>query len=200
MKTHGQRNTRLYRIWANMKTRCYNTRDPHYKNWGARGIEVCEEWRDDFTTFRDWAKSNGYTDDLTLDRINNDGNYTPGNCRWATHAEQRENKQRPLKRIEFGGESLTISEWTKRRGLGKETIRERLKKGWTEEEALNGRPGSPRKRRSVDEIREIRKLHREGWKGSDIEKKYDLPGGTVSRIVNGHLYSGVGLDTEPQDE
>lgn len=192
MKTHGKRNTRLYRIWANMKTRCYNQKDPHYKNWGARGIRVCDEWREDFSAFYSWAMSNGYAEDLSIDRIDNDKGYSPENCRWATSEEQKENKQSPVRKISYGGETLTISEWTSRLGLGKETIRERLKKGWTEEEALFGRGTTPRKKLSEPEVREIRALHKSGWRGSDIERKFALPGGTVSRIVNGHYYKGVG--------
>lgn len=138
MIKHGLRKTRLYSIWANIKTRCFNFNDPHYERYGARGITLCEEWRDDFKAFYDWAMSNGYADDLTIDRIDGKGNYEPANCRWVTIAENNRNKAH-VRYITHNGKTQTIGQWTKELGLGKETIRERLKRGWTETEALTGK-------------------------------------------------------------
>lgn len=82
--THDMSRTRLYRIFHDIKRRCYNENDTSYENYGARGISVCEEWRKDMISFFDWALANGYEDHLSIDRRENDGNYEPSNCRWVT--------------------------------------------------------------------------------------------------------------------
>lgn len=92
--THGETHTRLYSIWLSMKNRCNNPKNKAYFYYGGKGVSVCEEWENSFESFRDWAKGNGYKSDLTLDRINPDGNYEPSNCRWATWHEQRMNQRR----------------------------------------------------------------------------------------------------------
>lgn len=135
-KSHGKQPARLYRIWSNMKNRCTNPNADNYSFYGGRGITVCDEWGDDFITFRDWAFANGYADNLTLDRINNDGNYCPENCRWETHLHQCNNTRRNHL-LTFRGETHTISEWARIVGMKVDTLERRINAyGWPVEKAL----------------------------------------------------------------
>ena len=93
-QTHGMSKTRLFTTWRNMRVRCYSEKDKRYPHYGGRGITVCDEWRDSFEAFRDWALANGYNDDLTIDRIDPDGNYEPSNCRFITRAENNKNRRK----------------------------------------------------------------------------------------------------------
>lgn len=125
---HGLHKTRLYNIWATMKKRCYNTKDEHYANYGGRGITVCDEWIHDFQAFYDWAMAYGYADDLTIDRINNDGNYEPSNCRWTTSKEQANNRRTTM-HITVNGVTKNATDWAKMIGVGRSTISRHKKQG-----------------------------------------------------------------------
>lgn len=139
-KKHGERNTRLYGIWQGMKKRCYNKTSDNYYNYGGRGIEMCAEWRYDYVKFADWAKEHGYQENLTLDRIDPNGNYTPENCRWATNKQQQRNKN-DNRIITFNNESYTLAEWAEKTGINRSTISSRIDKlGWTIETALTTPP------------------------------------------------------------
>ena len=127
-KTHGMGHTRLNYIWSNMKARCQNPNIANYQKYGARGIRVCEEWRT-FEPFMEWALENGYTDELSIDRIDPNGNYEPDNCRWVDNHVQANNKNSNVF-IEFSGEKKKVAEWAVETGINSSTILKRLRSGW----------------------------------------------------------------------
>ncbi len=133
IRTHGESSTRLFRVWTGMKNRCYNKNEPSYQNYGARGIGVCSEWLNSYEAFRDWALANGYDEnapygECTLDRIDTNGDYYPGNCRWADLTVQANNKT-TSHFIDFRGERHTIAEWSKILGIPKHIIDTGLRSG-----------------------------------------------------------------------
>lgn len=126
---HNLSRTRLYCIYNQILKRCYNKTNKDYKNYGSRGIKVCDEWNDKengILNFYNWAMENGYKDDLSIDRIDVNGNYEPNNCRWATIKEQCNNK-RNSHYITYNSETHTIAEWSEILNIGYSTIQERIK-------------------------------------------------------------------------
>jgi len=133
---HGGKGTRLYRIWQMMKNRCHNLKTPRFKDYGGRGITVCDEWKDDFRAFHDWAMANGYADHLTIDRKDNDKGYSPDNCRWTTPLVQG-NNSRHNHMITFNGETHSLSEWSRILGLSFPLLSHRINHhGWSVERAF----------------------------------------------------------------
>lgn len=131
---HGETLTRLHKIWESMIARCEYEKHPYFKDYGGRGITVCAEWHD-YLVFRKWALTHGYSDTLTIDRINNEQGYNPENCKWSTMKEQQNNR-RNNRRLTFNDVTKTITEWSEIVGINKTTIKERLNSGWTVESAL----------------------------------------------------------------
>ena len=132
----GTIGSRLYMIWNTMKQRCYVKSSTSYKRYGAKGITVCDEWRNSFYAFRDWALANGYSDELTIDRIDSRGNYEPTNCRWATYKEQANNTSKNIK-FTYNGETHTIPEWSDIVGINAMALRYRIVYAkWPLEKAL----------------------------------------------------------------
>lgn len=124
---HGWHDTRLHRIWWAMISRCTYRGDTNFRFYGGRGIKVCREWRDGFEPFRDWALAHGYSDELSIDRIDPDGNYEPSNCRWATKVEQANNK-RNSKFVTVNGRTHTVAQWCGILGVRKSAIYEAEKR------------------------------------------------------------------------
>lgn len=133
-KTHGGTGTRLYRIWQNMKARCYRESARGYENYGGRGISICQEWKDDFLSFKNWAYSNGYNESLTIDRIDVNGDYSPNNCRWVTNKEQQNNR-RDNRIYEYGRKTLTLSQWSELLGINYKTLEKRIE-NWGVDKAI----------------------------------------------------------------
>ena len=132
---HGFCGTRIYQTWANMIQRTTNDNNTEFKNYGGRGITVCQEWKDSFDVFYNWAVNNGYRDDLTIDRIDNNKGYYHENCRWITQKEQARNK-RSNHIISFNGKKMCIAEWSDLIGVSCGTLHNRIRRGWSIEKTL----------------------------------------------------------------
>ena len=135
---HGKTNTRLYNIYRGIKQRCYNKNNQAYVNYGERGIKMCDEWRNDFITFYNWSMNNGYNDDLTIDRIDVDGNYEPSNCRWVTKSVQNNNTRKTIY-LAYSGKFQTFTQWAKELNVNRNTIRQRYYRGYSDKECLLGK-------------------------------------------------------------
>ena len=187
-RTHGMRHTRVYAIWHGMKQRCLNPRADEYKWYGARGVTVCEAWQQSFELF--YADmGDPPSDDHSIERNDVNGNYEPGNCRWATDLEQM-NNMRTNVNIEYDGRTQSIAAWARELGIPRATLQFRYSRGWTTAEVINGRPKKLRtsgRKNGVDIeydgrtqsiaawARELgipeatlRRRHRQGWTAAEI--------------------------------
>lgn len=135
-ENHGETRTRLHRIWGLMKDRCLNENNKNYNRYGGRGISICTEWENSYLSFKEWAINNGYNDELTLDRIDFNGNYEPSNCRWVTIIEQQNNKRNNIY-LTHNGETKTLAQWCDIYDANRETIKRRIAKGLTFEQAFD---------------------------------------------------------------
>lgn len=201
---HGMSNTRLYKVWSGMKTRCNN---PNKANYGAKGIKVCDEWANDFEAFYNWSIANGYedyyipkkADTLTIDRIDSNGNYEPSNCQWVTFSENSKkidySHRANTTVYECEGRSLSIPKWAKELGIKEITIRRRLERGWSIEEALEMAPNPKRKIKLTEEdVKAIRASHVPYSKthgARQLATKYGITAKTVGRIIRRELWKNV---------
>jgi len=130
--SHGKANTKIYKLWTYMISRCHNPNDTCYDRYGGRGISVCDEWHD-FEQF--YADMGNCPDGMSIDRIDNDGNYEPDNCRWATIIQQANNKSSNAM-IEFNGERMSMMDWSRKLGISYPALRHRRQRGWSVERML----------------------------------------------------------------
>lgn len=133
--THHKSKTRLYKIWLDIKQRCCNPKQKVYKWYGTKGIKVCEEWKNDFIAFEKWSIENGYAENLTIDRIDNKGNYEPNNCRWVDFKTQSRNKSNTIL-IAHNGKTQCLKDWCNELGKSYPTIQNRIQNGWQPKIAL----------------------------------------------------------------
>ena len=133
--THHLSNTRLYRIYKKMIRRCYVENEPAYVNYGGRGISVCNEWRESVEEFYKWAVENGYQENLTIDRIDNDGDYCPSNCRWTTYERQSNNRRTNID-ITIDGVTRTLQEWCTIYDMPYKRVHMRIRAGWNPIDAI----------------------------------------------------------------
>lgn len=134
-RTHGESKSRLYQIYCGIKKRCYNPHATNYKDYGARGITMCDEWLNDWSAFRDWSLSNGYNDSLSIDRIDVNGNYDPQNCRWVTCVAQANNR-RTSRWITYKDETHTVAEWARLLDIPYKRLHKKLYRGMTLSEII----------------------------------------------------------------
>lgn len=140
MTAHGDSNSRLYRVFISMIDRCERKGHVQYANYGGRGIKVCEEWRHDYSAFREWALASGYDDGAahgkcTIDRIDPDGDYSPTNCRFTSMVEQNNNK-RNNRLVTIDGKTQSVTQWCRELGLNSKTVNSRIHMGWEPVDAL----------------------------------------------------------------
>jgi hypothetical protein len=197
MTTHNLSNHKLYDVWQKMVDRCYNEKNEQFKDYGGRGIEVWKDWKEDFLEFYEWCMANGYSEELSLDREDNDGHYAPYNCRFATRAEQSRNQRRNRFFTAFG-ETKCLFDWgsDKRCVVSVWALRSRMDRDWkgTFEEALTT-PQAERKKvsrnmksvvmitafgetkcmtawledeRCLVKLDSLRERYRKGWDGEKI--------------------------------
>lgn len=181
---HGGCGTRLYSIWIDMRSRCTWNKAINWHLYGGRGIKVCDEWANNFTAFRDWAMTNGYSDDLQLDRIDNDGNYEPCNCKWSTRIEQGNNR-RTCVYVTINGETKTVVEWCRINGIAVNTAFSRIERGWKAEDAVTK---SPKKRcvLSKEDVKYIKEHYIPGSKEygqKSLAKKFCVSCSTIESII-----------------
>lgn len=184
-RTHGMSKTPLFKVWSSMRERCRNPKCPQYPNYGGRGITICERWQTFEAFFQDMHE--GYAAGLMLDRIDNDGPYSPENCRWASRIVS-ENNKRSNHRLTLNNETHTIAEWARIKGLTPSALQQRIASGLTIQDALTQPPRI--RKLSAETVREIRALEGK-FSQHAIGRMYGLYQSEVRRIFRREIYAKV---------
>lgn len=201
VETVGERKSRKpeYNVWIGMLHRCANPKRYGYYRYGGRGIRVCERWQ---ASFEDFLADMGPrpSPDHSIDRIDNDGHYEPGNCRWATDAEQRRNRS-DNRVLCFRGESRCLTDWAAKLGLTDSTIQYRLDvmrwsvdRALTEPADLNARPrgeSHPSAKLTADDVTEVRRLHAAGMSISAIGRRFGVNHNSIQAIIRGRTWKHI---------
>lgn len=187
---------KIHQTWGNMIWRCYRPEHTSYKYYGDRGINVCAEWQT-FEPFYEWALVNGYADNLTIDRIDVNGNYCPENCRWVT-AQEQANNRRSNHYIEHDGEIRTVTEWAKKVGISSQALSERLSSGnWTVDEALTiskkaRKVKQPLFEKSIYQMSANRRIIKRWDSIRSASNSLNIPNSNISRALTNNRYSAGG--------
>lgn len=196
--TKEQTSSFLYSTWHGMRQRCLDKNSTSYHNYGGRGIAICKEWMNDYVSFYEWALANGATKDLTLDRIDVNGNYEPSNCRWANSYTQA-NNTRQNRFIEYNGERLTVIQWARKTGIEEGTIRARLDNyGYSVAQALGYEPykksngDRSHTRKPVNQYSLNGEFIREWASAKEASDALGISMRTIQMCVTGYYRSGGG--------
>lgn len=182
-------NYKHYTRWLKMKDRCYNPNSNAYKNYGERGITVCDEWRKNYLNFLNWTYISGYKDGLTLDRIDNNKGYSPENCKWSTRKEQQNNR-RANRKITINGVTKNLFEWVESSGLNPRTITTRIERGWNANDLLNPKIISSRKIKQLDKNLNLIKE----WESiSEASRKMNIKEPSLCQCLRGKTKTSEGF-------
>lgn len=190
-KTHGKSKDKFYQVWNGMKQRCYNVNNKNYHNYGGRGIKVCDEWLNDFTSFYNWSMNNGYKDGLQIDRIDNNKDYEPSNCRWVNRYINNNNRRNNIL-FTYNNKTMSLRAWCRHLNVCYKTCMTRYYRGHTIEECLNLSKLSDHRK---DRIRYNSKLYKyeDGlYSISNLSEKLNISRWKLQRdIKKGILPKGV---------
>ena len=178
---------------ACMVQRCMNPKNKGYHNYGGRGIKVCDEWLNDSKAFVEWSLANGYEQGLSIDRIDNDGDYSPENCRWATRKQQSNNTRKNLL-LTFNGETHTCAEWADIFGVDRNRFHHRLKQGWDLERILNepAKEFFRRNKKPINQYAPDGTFIRRWDSAKDVEKELGWSRNCIRACCNGHQMTCMG--------